>query len=77
MYLYRWSLPLILLWIMSGHLVEHSRDAVVVALYAAIDRVGYAIISGFTLVGFFHNIDSMYLLMRLFTCRRASYLWIL
>ncbi|XP_026313459.1 O-acyltransferase like protein-like isoform X2 [Hyposmocoma kahamanoa] len=61
MFLYRWSLPLILLWILSGHLVEHSRDAIVVALYAALDRVGYAIICGFAHIGFFHNIDSVLL----------------
>lgn len=60
MFLYRWSLPLILLWILSGHLVQHSSDAIVVALYAAIDRVGFAIIGAFALIGFFHNIDSMF-----------------
>lgn len=51
--LYRWSLPLGLLWVMGGHVAPHAP-----ALYAAVDRLGYALVCGPALVGFFHNIDS-------------------
>ncbi|CAG9558868.1 unnamed protein product [Danaus chrysippus] len=58
--LYRLSVPSMLAWILSGHLLKDATSPVIVSLYTALDRPVFTILVTVASIGFFFKIDKIW-----------------
>ncbi|CAH2052527.1 unnamed protein product, partial [Iphiclides podalirius] len=56
--MYRCSLPLCLIWVLSGCLVKDTQSRLVTAVYAALDRPVFCVLIVVAMFGFIHKIDN-------------------